>query len=40
MCDGSVASIASVIISLVMRKTKREISALMKKASILFEQKM
>ena len=40
MCDGSIASIASPIISLVTGKNEYEINALIKKASIIFEQKI
>ena len=40
MCDGSIASIASPIISLVTGKNEYEITALMKKASITFKQKI
>ena len=40
MCNGSIASIASPIISLVTGKNEYEINALMKKASIIFKQKI
>ena len=40
MCDGSIASIASPIISLVTAKNEYEINALLKKASIIFKQKI
>ena len=40
MCDGSVASIASPIISLVTGKNEYEINALIKKASVIFKQKI
>ena len=40
MFDGSVACLASVLISLATRKSKYEINALMKKASIILEQEM
>ena len=40
MCDGSIASIASPIISLVTGKNEYEINALMKKVSIIFKQKI
>ena len=38
MCDSSIVSIASPLISLVTRKNEHEINALMKKASIIFKQ--
>ena len=40
ICDGSMASIASPIISLVTGKNEYEINALRKKASITFKQKI
>ena len=40
MCDGSIGSIASPIISLVTGKNEYESNALMKKALIIFKQKI